>query len=116
MLAQNIATQPRSTYDAHAVGSILSAVLWDTEVTQANLQTVFNPSVVAAMQAFGQALNTQKNQLTVPEALDAIASAISPMVQSQFCAVLEDRFHLQPTDVPHCPTDLTMLGATCAAP
>lgn len=89
-------------FDPYAIGSVLSAALWQASANAGDRRNAFARGLVDAMDELGARFQARDAEITLTEALDAIAKTINADLKPRACGLLIDRFHLQPTDLPTC--------------
>jgi hypothetical protein len=101
-LRKNLETLDNDRYDPYPVGSVLAAALWSASSGSGDRQKAFAQSVVDGMTEMGTRFAAKEDQITVADAVDALASTLIADLRPKACGVLLDHFKLVPTQVPSC--------------
>jgi len=103
-------SMPHTKFDPYALGSVLSAVLWQSVSGSPTRIKAFGRGLVDGMTALGRDLktwDTAGKETTLIACLNTLASTFTGPEKAPVCGLLLDRFGLDLSDLPNCdqPTD-----------
>lgn len=101
-LKQHLEGDAAAAYDPYPVGSVLASALWATVADAGDRQTQYAGGVVDGMLELGSRFQQKDADVTLADAVDAVAGTLIGDLKPKACGLLLDRFHLTAAQVPTC--------------